>query len=520
MARITNLTLTDSGELYNTIPTVTISAPDRPTGAASGTALVDSSGVVTSVSIVDSGAYYLSAPAINVKPNPNPAVVPNNFRFDSDFKLFNYGSYALGRVDHVDSDYTNFAAGQDNNLSFEFFISVPTRFEGDSVQEEDSDTLGQGQWQNGDSATIIRFKGPHDATGAKNYVKLRDSAGQATITWNWTENNGADEVSLATSGFDVAAIPVYRFVQLSKVAANGDSGGPIHKIHINGVERATTLERDSSLTDSNISNSITLVNTDNTWRRLETADDVTANAINLDSILLRKFDSGGLVDFISTPDSDRSRDSNFEGFDACNASITSTIDSEGRVSALTIVNGGQDYLPNVSLSLVTIAPSGSASDFQATAVCTIDSSTRKVSSLTLTDSGGNYITAPTVTIGVPRNIIDFQVGERVTQTLDSASGFMEVEMEGTVASWSDSDKKLHIIHSGADDGKYHSWIVTPTSSNTNLGVITGNTSGASGAVTAVVEDNQISQNEQNTFFDTEANSFLDFSESNPFGDPQ
>ena len=520
MARITNLTLTDSGELYNTIPTVTISAPDRPTGAASGTALVDSSGVVTSVSIVDSGAYYLSAPVINVKPNPNPAVVPNNFSFDSDFKLFNYGSYALGRVDHVDSDYTNFAAGQDNNLSFEFFIAVPTRFEGDSAQEEDSDTLGQGQWQNGDSATIIRFKGPHDATGAKNYVKLRDSAGQATITWNWTENNGADEVSLATSGFDVAAIPVYRFVQLSKVAANGDSGGPIHKIHINGVERATTLERDSSLTDSNISNSITLVNTDNTWRRLETADDVTANAINLDSILLRKFDSGGLVDFISTPDSDRSRDSNFEGFDACNASITSTIDSEGRVSALTIVNGGQDYLPNVSLSLVTIAPSGSASDFQATAVCTIDSSTRKVSSLTLTDSGGNYITAPTVTIGVPRNIIDFQVGERVTQTLDSASGFMEVEMEGTVASWSDSDKKLHIIHSGADDGKYHSWIVTPTSSNTNLGVITGNTSGASGAVTAVVEDNQISQNEQNTFFDTEANSFLDFSESNPFGDPQ
>ena len=37
-------------------------------------------------------------------------------------------------------------------------------------------------------------------------------------------------------------------------------------------------------------------------------------------------------------------------------------------------------------------------------------------------------------------------------------------------------------------------------------------------VTAVTEDNQIAANEQNEYFDT-LTDFLDFSESNPFGDP-
>ena len=39
-------------------------------------------------------------------------------------------------------------------------------------------------------------------------------------------------------------------------------------------------------------------------------------------------------------------------------------------------------------------------------------------------------------------------------------------------------------------------------------------------VTAIVENNLISSNEQNTDFSTLAADFLDFSEDNPFGDPE
>jgi hypothetical protein len=97
----------------------------------------------------------------------------------------------------------------------------------------------------------------------------------------------------------------------------------------------------------------------------------------------------------------------------------------------------------------------------------------------------------------------FVIGEPVNQTL--ASG---VVMSGEVATWNPSTNKLGVIHAGGSDGKFHNF-VTGTQ-------IVGATSIAS--VTAVTEDNQISANEQNDYFDT-LTDFLDFSESNPFGEP-
>jgi hypothetical protein len=82
-------------------------------------------------------------------------------------------------------------------------------------------------------------------------------------------------------------------------------------------------------------------------------------------------------------------------------------------------------------------------------------------------------------------------------------------MRGEVAKYSDSDDKLHIIHAGADDGKYHTFATSAT--------VTGLTTGAEGVISLVVEDNQLSENEQNADFSTGAD-FIDFSESNPFGD--
>lgn len=107
----------------------------------------------------------------------------------------------------------------------------------------------------------------------------------------------------------------------------------------------------------------------------------------------------------------------------------------------------------------------------------------------------------------------FTVGETVTQTLSDG-----VIMRGEVSGWSDSDNVLKLVHIGADDGNYHEFVsgrvVTGT---TDLDLIGTK---AAATVSSAAEDNQISQNEQNTDFSTIGADFLDFSEANPFGDPE
>jgi len=98
----------------------------------------------------------------------------------------------------------------------------------------------------------------------------------------------------------------------------------------------------------------------------------------------------------------------------------------------------------------------------------------------------------------------FIIGETATQTFSTG-----VTMQGEISKWSDSDNILGLIHVGASDGLYHEFTTTlQISSLTSVAT-----------VTAVTEDNQISANEQNDDFNTIGDSFLDFTESNPFGDP-
>ncbi len=97
-------------------------------------------------------------------------------------------------------------------------------------------------------------------------------------------------------------------------------------------------------------------------------------------------------------------------------------------------------------------------------------------------------------------------GYKVTQTLGDGT-----IMSGEVAKFSDSDNILHLVHVGANDGKYHEFV---TGRN-----IIGDSDNSISAVTITGEDNKIAENEQNNDFETIADGFLDFTESNPFGDP-
>ena len=99
----------------------------------------------------------------------------------------------------------------------------------------------------------------------------------------------------------------------------------------------------------------------------------------------------------------------------------------------------------------------------------------------------------------------FEVGERVEQTL----------LDGTVLSaevskWVSDINTLSVIHLGGNDGKFH----LPSTGR----VITGQESNARGTISSFTEDNQLSANEQNNDFD--GLDFIDFSETNPFGDPE
>lgn len=101
--------------------------------------------------------------------------------------------------------------------------------------------------------------------------------------------------------------------------------------------------------------------------------------------------------------------------------------------------------------------------------------------------------------------LSYEVGETVTQTFDTYS------MKGEVTDWSDSDGILQLAHAGATDGKFHTFTTTVA--------VVGDTSSASATPTLVSELQEIQKDAQNKIFDDFEADFLDWSETNPFGDP-
>lgn len=217
-------------------------------------------------------------------------------------------------------------------------------------------------------------------------------------------------------------------------------------------------------------------------------------------------DSGeGYTDYPAvTISSNTGTDSDFTLTDS-DFNITTNL-VNNRVASFNIISGGL-FIDSANISIAP--PTGSKETFRATAVATLDSSSGTITALTLTDSGDFYTSPATLTIEPPLNDAAFQYGEQVSQTLSNG-----VVITGEVVAWSDSDNKLQLVHVGADDGQFH--VFTASASRP----ITGSLSGGEGIISNITEDNQISENEQNDDFSTIAADFLDFSEANPFGDPE
>ena len=159
----------------------------------------------------------------------------------------------------------------------------------------------------------------------------------------------------------------------------------------------------------------------------------------------------------------------------------------------------------------------------AEATCTIDSF-GGVDTITLTDSGSMYISAPTVKFTGGHVVdSDFAIGDTVEQTLTSGVKVSGEIQKVTLDSAGDSCQIIHLAHVGADDGKYHSFqvntnILPPFTTGTLINKTNNTTNGL--IIERVTEDNKMSETEQNDTFSTISDDFLDFTENNPFGDPE
>jgi len=101
----------------------------------------------------------------------------------------------------------------------------------------------------------------------------------------------------------------------------------------------------------------------------------------------------------------------------------------------------------------------------------------------------------------------FEVGDTLTQT--NPNGFTitgdVVKIDASIP----SSYKVYIAHAGADDGAYHTFSADYRIENED-GI---------GGKPSIVNQEILEEGAQNTDFDTEASGIIDFSESNPFGDP-
>lgn len=145
----------------------------------------------------------------------------------------------------------------------------------------------------------------------------------------------------------------------------------------------------------------------------------------------------------------------------------------------------------------------------------LDSANNVIRAITIIDSGCGYDSAPAITFIGGNNIIDsaYAIGDNISQTLANTT------MRGEVARYQldsngDSNRHLYLIHSGADDGKFHNFITDTAIINTSNNSVSGL------IVKSATEINKLSNNEQNTDFTNVSDDFLDFSENNPFGDAE
>lgn len=476
---VASITVTNGGSGYTSAPIVEFSKPTAVPTTAQATAISDGFSV-TDVNLIDSGMYYLRAPIVgSISPTPGAR--------------FKFGNNSLYH-DSANAQYafsgSHTTSPINNRLVYRWFYWA------ESSGQPYNALLNQGDgWQ------IYHRSSDNKIVYQDSSVEFENPA--SIIVYD----------SDADSGF-WNYIEFHMLNQQAKLHVNSVDMSPVTISYLNydDTSRATVLGKPNrTLGISLLKDSVTqsfkgymdhyafISSGDNEFRD---ADPIPTTA----AIANRDGDTLVLATVLST-------------FDYVPAVFTAQV-SNGRVDQILISDPGTN-ITNASNALTISAPTGTANNFvpRATAILNNGSvvaldlvidSTASVGGLPLNSlfAGAGYEgTAPTIKIKPQGGDVLFEPGDKVYQTLSTG-----VVLEGEVAQFSDSDYKVHVINVQTSDGLYHDF-------TTNVRLNKDSVNGPGAFVITIEEINQLSENEQNDQFDTEADAFLDFSETNPFGDP-
>jgi len=180
--------------------------------------------------------------------------------------------------------------------------------------------------------------------------------------------------------------------------------------------------------------------------------------------------------------------------------------SGGEVTSVNIINAGSGY--SSPPTIIIPKSTDEKSLFSAQVSLDFDSATGTVTKVNVLDSGNFYDSSnpPNVKIAAPFANTSFERGEDVTIQANSTGAVVT----GEVAEFIDSSQTLSLIHVANSTGDF-------TEPSTGL-TITGSNSGASRKITKVT--NPVINGDASSEFDDQAQDFLDFTETNPFGEPE
>ena len=186
-------------------------------------------------------------------------------------------------------------------------------------------------------------------------------------------------------------------------------------------------------------------------------------------------------------------------------------DSDNSILSVTMTNAGRFYteLPTVIFDSAT----GDSNHFRAAGHSVVHPTNRTITGIVITARGKYYEPskgAPSIYIAPPI-LAKYSVGEKISHQLATT------KLRGEITNFNSETGVMSLVHVGADDGKYHTF--APGSDSD----IVGGDHGFRTKILTVKEVNKISSNEQNEEFAANVSGttldFLDFSETNPFGDP-
>ena len=194
------------------------------------------------------------------------------------------------------------------------------------------------------------------------------------------------------------------------------------------------------------------------------------------------------------------------------AAIMDNADSNNSVSHIQMISQGKFY---TGIATVTMDSStGTSADFKAQLTPILNFATKRMIRVDVVNSGKYYDSTnpPTIRFSEPPEQ-RFDVGEKVTQQLSTTV------MHGEVSNYNKETRTLSVIHAGAADGQFHQFFPDSDSD----GFLVGTKNANRFEILSVTEVNKISEIEQNEDFAATSSNvlldFLDFSETNPFGDP-